>query len=213
MSVLYKKYIPMGITAITGLIVILDYYIKVPVINNASKAVTSWGSHLAYFATLLALLTILRQSQRKIARQEKDWYFYVYLLVILASMVGLGLVFTTSDSRYTWMYDNFYRPVGSTMMALMGFYFMSATYRAFRVRSVPVLFAMIACIVILISVAPAGPVWFPGIRNVSIWIEDYFSQAGIRAFTMAGAIGSLGVGIRVLTGRETGYFGKEEEEE
>jgi hypothetical protein len=213
MSIVYKKYIPIGITAITGVIVLFDYYVKIPEINSASTILTSWGTHLSYFAVLISALMIVRQSIPKIIKQEKDWYFYGYMLTILIIMSATGFISGIASSNYSWWYNNFYGPVSTTLMAIMGIYLMSASYRAFRIRSVPVFGAMIACIVVLIATAPAGPVWFPWFGALSQWIQAYPSQAGIRAFTMAAAIGTLASGIRTLIGLEIGFLGAKEDKD
>jgi hypothetical protein len=213
MSITMKRYVPMGLAIFSGFAVIFGFFLDIPIINTVEDTLTSWVSYLNYFAVLVGTAGVLRLSIPRLLKRGKDWPIDAYSITMIAVMFGLGMTVGTKSFGYTWLYDNFYRPVSASIFAMLGFYLLSASYRAFRVKSLPVLGSIIAVILILINSAPAGPALFPTIASMAVWVRDVPSKAGMRGYIMAAAFGAISIGIRVLVGRETTYLGQKGQEE
>lgn len=213
MSIVVKRYIPMGIAVISALAVIFGFFLEVPIINTVENTLTSWVSYMNYFAVLVGTIGVIRMAVPRLMKKSEGWPVDAYSIILIAVMFGLGMIYGTKSFGYKWFYDNFYRPVSATVFAMLGFYLLSASYRAFRIRSLPVLGAILSCTLILVQSAPAGSALFPGVGTIANWVRDYPSKAGLRGYIIAAAFGAISIGIRIISGRETTYLGQKGEEE
>jgi membrane-associated HD superfamily phosphohydrolase len=212
MSLVFRRYIPLGITFVTGLIVSSSYFIKLPELQSTESMITSWVTFMGYFAAVLATIQLSYSYGMKIIKKDKDTPYYAFALILFALMTIAGIGFGINYPVYTWLYDNLYRPVTATILAMLGFYLLSATYRAYRVKSIALAFCIISCFLFLIATAPAGPALLPQVSIIADWIRDNVSTAGLRGYVIAAAIGAISLGIRTLIGRERGYLGRAKEE-
>ncbi|MFH0848888.1 MAG: hypothetical protein V1857_05250 [archaeon] len=211
MSATVRRNLPLMITFIIGMLVISDYYIKVPSFNKAVSDAMVFVLVVASFAVIIGTATATRIHARNVIRRRTGWYNSVALLAALYGMLILGLVFAegkfTAHPTYQYWWTNIYVPLDSTIFSLLAFYISSAAYRAFRVRTREATVLLISAVIVMLGRAPIGQAIWPAIGPITSWIMSVPNTAGMRGVTMGVALGTLSMGIRVLIGRERGYLG------
>lgn len=112
-------------------------------------------------------------------------------------------------------------PLQSTTFALLGFFIVSAAYRAFRIRSVEAGLMTVVAFVVMLGQVPVGQLltsWLPAtgfwsylrIENVTNWLLTVPNTAATRGIMFGSAIGGFALSLRVWLSLERGsYFSKE----
>ena len=214
MSFIKNKELPMAICSILAIILVVTYFFELPTsINEIVEEIQVWSMTVASIALGLGLFNLTRLHLRNIQRREKGmWYFSAWLLFIMYAMVVIGVAFTIKDPNYSWLYNNMYLPLGSTMYAITGFFVISASYRAYRVRNLESIMMTIPAICVMLLNAPFGSLIWPGFPVLGKWFMDIISTSGFRGITItAYGIGSAILGIRVILWMEKGVVVPETE--
>lgn len=211
MSVAIRRNLPLVITFIAGMLMIGDYYIKVPDFN---KLVADWLKFVnvaATFAVVIGMVTLTRIHARRLSQHKEGWHNSLALIIALYGLLITGLVLGegkfTAHPTYAYWFNNLYVPLDSTIFSMLAFYITSASYRAFRARSAEATVLLISAVVVMIGRAPIGPAIWSDLVPIVSWIMAVPNTAGMRGIVIGVALGVLSMGIRVLLGRERGYLG------
>jgi len=214
MSAVVRRYLPLLITFIVGMMVIGDYYFKTPATASFNKMTSDamvFVLVVASFAVIVGTGTATRIHVRNLTKKRAGWYNSLGLLVALYGMLILGLVLAegkfTAHPMYAYWWTTIYVPLDSTIMSLLAFYIVSAAYRAFRVRTREATVLLISAVLVMLGRAPIGQVVWSDLGPITSWIMSVPNTAAMRGIIIGVALGTLSMSIRVLTGRERGYLG------
>jgi hypothetical protein len=222
MSTTLKKTIPVAIVAIVALIVMMDYFIVAPPVNTAGKSWTdttvkdlqNWGVILTAFALGFGAVNLFYFHSKHISRRTPDqWQFSLWLLIVIVIFTVTGVAMGPSSDQYNWLYNASYFALSATVYSSLGFYMTSGLYRALRFKNIESGIFLVVGLVVLAKNAPAMAVYFPVLGTWVSFISDVLTTSAQRGIMIGGALGAISLGIRTMTGRETGFLGKLTEEE
>ncbi len=214
-----RREVPLIITATTGFIFIIQFFVPHPPFNRTQDIFNDWVNIIIGFAIVLGVLNLLRVNLNKMSKRSKGWLFalVVILGLVIYTIVGLafsgGRSFQNPGSSFYWVYINVFYPLNSTMFALLAFFVASASYRAFRARNKEATLLLIAATILMLGRVPLGEYlsgWLPeGYRlsSLSDWIMDFPQTAGQRAIMMGIALGIISTSLRIILGIERTYLG------
>jgi hypothetical protein len=212
-----RREVPLIITAIIGIVFVIQYFVPHPPFNRLGAWFADWFSIVAACAIVLGALNLLLHSAKTAARRKEGWGFALVIIASFFLMVVIGLsdgeAFNESTSGYTWMYNFVYNPLSSTMYAILAFFVASASYRAFRARNTEATLLLASAFLVMLGRVPIGDVmtlWMPeGYRmsDVATWIMDFPQTAGQRAIMIGIALGLVSTALRVILGIERSYLG------
>ncbi len=211
MSVAIRRNLPLVITFIAGMLMIGDYYIKVPNFNTLVADWLKFVNVAATFAVVIGIVTLTRIHARRLSQHKEGWHNSLALIIALYGLLITGLVLGegkfTAHPTYAYWFNNLYVPLDSTIFSMLAFYIASASYRAFRARSAEATVLLISAVVVMIGRAPIGPAIWSDLVPITSWIMAVPNTAGMRGIVIGVALGVLSMGVRVLLGRERGYLG------
>ncbi|NIN63706.1 MAG: hypothetical protein GTO63_03125, partial [Anaerolineae bacterium] len=141
-----------GITLVVGFLMIVNYYFggALPAAQTASTIVQKWTVIVAAFALIVGLVNITRIHFNHLLRRSKgQWMFSLWCLILMYVMIVLGLVGTTRNPGYQWLYKYIFLPIDATMYSSLAFFISSAAYRAFRARNVEAFLLLASGIIVL----------------------------------------------------------------
>jgi hypothetical protein len=108
------------------------------------------------------------------------------------------------------------------MFSLTAFFIASASFRAFKARSIESTLLLGSAFLVMIFRVPLGEVlwsqltpstWSSSTWNISWFIDTFimgaFNNAGQRAIQIASAIGLISVSLKIILGVERSYLGGE----
>ena len=109
---------------------------------------------------------------------------------------------------YRWLFLYILVPMEATMFALLAFYIASASFRAFRARSLEASLLLIAAIFVMIGRVPIGDyIWEP-LGDIADWIMQYPNGAAKRAIMIGVGLGMAATSLKLMLGIERAYLGK-----
>ena len=128
--------------------------------------------------------------------------------------------YVADGSAFWYMYEYVYKPLQSTMFAMLAFYVASAAFRAFRARNAESVMLLGTAFIILLGRTAAGAIltsqlpetglWsFFRIENLADWIMLTFNTAGNRAIMIGIALGIVATSLKVLLGIDRSYLGSD----
>ncbi len=79
-----RKEVPFAILVVVTLIVVAEFFFKIPAVTTAANEFKTWGIIIAAFALGLASINLGRVHLTRAAQKRKDWPFSVILLVSMA---------------------------------------------------------------------------------------------------------------------------------
>jgi len=100
-------------------------------------------------------------------------------------------------------------PLGAAMFAMLAFYIASASYRAFRMRSLEATILLISAVLVMLGRAPIGELMWNQFPTIATWLLNIPNTAGQKAIMIGSAIGAFATSLRILLGIERGHLGME----
>lgn len=231
-----KRTVPMVIAGTTGFVLVISYFI--PYTESWGEDAMAWFNILAAVAFLLGGGNLVWMQLKKISEQQAGWgYAAVTLVSFLVTLyVGLFKVgarptaafpehpwaapYDQNGSVFWWCVEYLYRPLASTMFALLAFFISSAAFRAFRAKNAEATILLATAFIVLLGRTHAGTIltgWFPEslawarFDNLTNYFMLVFNLAGMRAIMIGIALGVASTSLKVLLGADRSYLGSGEE--
>ena len=205
-----RKELPLGIAGVVGFIVLLDYFLKMPSLNNLSKLLQDWAIIVSGFALALAAVNLVLRHTSIVTQPQKktdERIYSAFLLLGLAYFTITGIGWGITKTPFKWAYDNFFSPVGAATFSILVFFIASAAFRTFRARNHEATVLLLCGIVVMLGNAPVGEVFWKGFPGISAWLMKIPNVAGNRGVMIGAALGSIAVGVRTLLGLDRAYLG------
>jgi hypothetical protein len=139
--------------------------------------------------------------------------YSLWLLIVIVLFTVIGVLYGPTSSQYNWIYNASYFALSATVYSSLGFYMTSGVYRALRIKNIESGIFLVVGLIVLAKNAPALTVYFPSLATAVSFISDVLTTSAQRGIMIGGALGAISLGIRTMTGRETGFLGKLSEEE
>ncbi len=200
---------PMLIGSVMGVILILEYFLNIPVLGSIGSNLRQWGIIVAGFALMLAAINLLRIHLQTIA-ESKDTEERVFSLILLAGLLSIaisGVFLGQENPVFRFLFDNMVQPLGATIFSSLIFFIVSASFRAFRARNLDSTLLLVAGILIMLGKAPVGEVIWEQFPAIAVWLEDYPNLAGNRGILIGTGVGTVALGLRILTGLDRSHLG------
>jgi hypothetical protein len=169
----------------------------------------------------LGLFSLIRMHFNNVVRQRSGWVNSLALLVSTLSMMVFGFWSRANlhhpqwvDQVYHHLFDGVYQNMDAAMFSLIAFFILSASYRAFRIRSFEASILMTSALIVLLGLSFGGLItdkvpdyglWSNfRIETWSSWILNIISSPGLRAIDFGVGLGGLAMGLRIWLGIEKG---------
>lgn len=209
MSLLVRRQIPILLVFVTSLLVMVDYFLKIPGTGPVVKDLQNWGIILAAFALGFGAVNLFVLHTRHISRRTAgQWPFSIWLLIVLVVFTVVGVATGATSATYSWLYNASYFALSATVYSSLGFYMTSGCYRALRARNVESVLLLIVGLISLAKNAPALVVAAPIIGDMEAWLSAVPTTSAQRGIMIGAALGAIALGVRTMTGRETGFLGR-----
>ena len=196
------RLIPTAIAIGVGLVVLLDYFFTLPLLDKVGEAFKQWTIILTAFALLLGLINLFQVHLTRIVRRHEASAGYSVIVVITAALVFVvGLWFMLPSAPMTWIFDNLYAPLQGAFFALVAFFLATAAYRALRARNIETMWMLLAALVVFAGQTPILGV----LADAREWVLNIPSTAGVRGILLGVALGTIATALRLLIGLDRPY--------
>jgi len=218
-----KRRFPLLLVFIFGIMGIIPYYIPHAAYQNFDNGLRNdFLRILSAFAIILGLVSLMRVHHDKIKRKRENWQFSYVLIIgfVVSGIIGLlggvegELFLPTRIAGFQFdiqtLYLNIIVPLGSTMFALLAFFMASASYRAFRARSLESSLLLGAAFIIMIGVLPLADRISTHLPSFAQWVMDIPNVAAKRGITFGIALGGIATSLKIILGIERSWLGGKE---
>ena len=210
-----KTTAPLAFGFAVGLIMFLQYFVPHPSMQRAYNVVLDWKQVVIGMTLILGVWSLVRFHATRIQRRHESRMYSIVALVGLVGMVTAAAIGGTERGAYNWLFEYVQAPMQSTMFALLAFYVASASYRAFRARSVHATLLLIAGVVVMLGRVPIGE--YLGVTafgkelsvpKLATFILDVPNLAAKRGILIGVGLGVTATALKILLGIERTYLGK-----
>jgi hypothetical protein len=228
-----KRGVPIAITFLVGLSLVIAFYVPHAPFDSLDRHIPEYFNIIAAFAFILGGGNLLRVHLTRISRRDHEWTYSIvtvagFLVMMIAGLAkiaqtesgpGTNLSVDLADDSllYNWLYEAIFVPCQATMFSLLAFFVASASYRAFRAKTLEASILLFAAFVILAGRTPVGhalTAWVPApfdqylhIPNLSAWIMSIPNLAGQRTIQIGIALGIISNSLRLILGIERSHLG------
>lgn len=203
----YKRELPLVISTLCGLFMVFEYAFIFPdPVTNVANELQNFVTIIAAFALGTGAISILRYHSFKVIQKKARWGYSIITIALLLTMIGAGLIQGPRGPLVLWLYVNVTTPAMGMFKAFRGFFVASASYRAFKVKTVEATILMVTAIILLFVGAPISTGMWPVIGRIGDWILNVPNVAGYRGLIIGVALAMVGLSIRILLGQERGYL-------
>jgi len=192
-----KKVLPIGAAILSGLLVLIDFFVPYPSLDALGAALVEGTTILAGFAILLGVLNLLSVHGQRIAAEKRGRGLSVVLIASLVATLVVGVTLPGSTAL-NWIFDYMYYPLQATMAALLAFFAVSAAYRAFRLRNTQAAIMLATSLLVLLTQLPFSQAISPYLPMAHDWIFRVPVTAGVRGIVLGAALGTIATALRIL---------------
>jgi hypothetical protein len=197
------KWLATAVAMAVGIIVLLDFFIDLPLLDALGTAFREWTIILTAFALIVGMGNLLRVHTLGILRRNEPGAGHSVVVLLTAAIVlAIGLLFgLTETSPMTWLFNNVYEPLQGAFFALTAFFLATAAYRALRARSMETTLMLLAALVVFLGQTPL----VDALSDAKEWVLRVPSEAGVRGILLGVALGTIATALRLLVGMDRPY--------
>ena len=203
-----KGLLSTAVAIATGLIVLVGYFVEIPILVNLRVTILNWVILLAAVALFVGLFNLLAVHADKIRNKQKGGIYSLVLIFSLLTTLILGLWLRPDHALMALIFNAIQLPVETSLMAMLVVTLTYASIRLLRRRNnlISIIF-LVTALLILLGTAPLPFVGYVPILSDLIrpFIAQVLAAAGARGILIGVALGSLTTGLRVLFGADRPY--------
>jgi len=212
-----KRQVPLIITFVVGVIVFLSGIMTLKIgffdLKTVSSTMTGWGTLVSAFAAFIAALSIIFVHFKRIQNTKKSPLTVLNssaLLISMGLMAVLGIVGQLTKGTplplFVDIFRNVINPAGAAIFAMLGFFITSASYRAFRARSLEASILLVSALLIMLGRIPIGEQLWSQFPALADWLSSVPNAAAQRGILIGAAVGAISTSIRTILGFERGHL-------
>jgi hypothetical protein len=206
-----RTQIPLTICAIAGIFMAVQYF--VPALLPIYNRMNDYMQVITAFSLVLGVASVIHRHGGRLRPQRggerklhKDWPYSLVVVVSMTLMLLAGFIGGRDrTSFFQTLFNSVLLPVQSTMFALLAFYLASASFRAFRTRSIDATVLLVAAVIVMIGRLDDGSTF--KIPQMARLILDGPNLVAKRAILIGVGLGMASTALKVVLGIERSYLG------
>lgn len=200
-----------GLVTAVGLLMIVEYYVAIPLLNSIAATLRAWGVIVATFAVGIGTVNLAMVHLRKAQRRQGKGIPSIALLAILLFTILSGVIGGRSSPLLNFVYEGVIQPVNNAIFSLLACFIASAAYRSFRVRNVEASILLGISLIVMLGQMPMSKVLVPSSASIASWITSVLNVAGQRGIIIGTGIAFISLSLRVILGMERQLIGTSDE--
>jgi len=198
-----------GIAIVSGVIVLLGYFINLPGLHDLRMLLVDWAVILAAVALLVGVLNLAIVHWKHFkASQKGSGNSLVLIISILVTIFIIAVWGGPTTAGSMWIYNFILIPIEASLLALLAVVLIYAFARMFhRSITIPVLVFAGVVLFVLVGAFTLPGLNFPLLVELRAWITQVWALAGMRGILLGIALGTIATGLRILLGSDRPYGG------
>lgn len=194
-----------------GCIVLLGYFLPLPLLTMLKDVFLHYGAILAAVALFVGLVNLISVHWRRVKQGARGSFYSMVLLLAMGITILVVAYFGPTGSWSMWVFNNIQLPIETSLMALVVVILVFASIRLVRRR--PNWFTLLfigTALLVLLGSAPILGLELPllhGSGSLRTIISQIPAAAGARGLLLGVALGTIATGLRILIGADRPYSG------
>jgi len=190
-----------------GIFMLVQFFLLHPAVRNAAGALNQWANIVLAASIFLGVLNLIRVHTSRIAALRKGWAYSAITVSGICITAGAGLFGKTGQGGlFQHLFEHVIFPLEAMTFALLAFYIASASFRAFRVKSLNATVMLTAAVIVIIGRVPLGQLFGQWIVDLAGFLLEYPNAGAKRAMTIGVGLGAAAMSIKVILGIERTYL-------
>ena len=209
-----RRQVPLALCFVFGVVMVLIEFSPHPYSKSLYNEVINWSLIIGPFALVLGVATLVQTHWIRIRRRAEYWQYSFVVFIGMIVMVAIGIPFGPDHKAFKWLFKYIQIPMDATMFSLLAFFIASASYRAFRARTLEATLLLVAALIVMIGNAPIGDfIWnkimpFDNLPSTARqWILENPNLSSRRGVILGVSLGVISQSIRIILGIERSYLG------
>ena len=201
-----------------GFFYAIVYYVAVPGtvdLQAASDQLLAYLTAVLTAAFAIGIINLTRVHVINIKRKRATWKYSLLLMICLYGMAMFSIiaspfaldpqaavipanVIAFATPIWVFLYYKILVNINSSIFSLLGFFIVSAAYRAFKARSLESTILLAAGLLVVLGQAPIANLLWPGFSAIRDWILAFPNTAGQRGILIGAALAILTFSVRRL---------------
>lgn len=211
------RQLPFLLVTVFGIFMAVQFFIPHQVSVDVYTYLLDTLQIISMFTLVVGIASLVRVNAARVEKRGENWQYAIITLIGLVIMLIVG--FFSKDWKFTWnspaglqnpifkhLFDYVVTPIQSAMFATLAFYIGSASYRAFRARSVLASLLLLAALIVMLRFTPLGV--GSVVYDTATWLMNVPNLAAQRAIVIGVGIGIVATALKVVLGIERGYLGR-----
>lgn len=200
--------LPLFICLIAGLFMAVQYFM--PAALPAYNRLNDYLQIVYAFSIVLGVASVVHRHGGRLRKLKKDWPYSLAAIASMILMLAAGFIGGRGrESIFQQLFNAILLPVQATMFALLAFYLASASFRAFRTRSLDATVLLVSAVIVMIGRLDDGQTLH--IPDISRWILNSPNLVAKRAILIGVGLGMASTALKVVLGIERSYLGSGKE--
>lgn len=195
-----------AIAIATGLVVLLGYFVNIPLLVGVRLVFVRWAVILAAVGLIVGLLNLLSVHWRKVTTRQKGAAYSALLILAMLATLGIAGFFGPAAAWSLWIFNYIQVPVEASLLALLSVVLVYAAARMLRRQADGFTLLFVATVlIVLIGTAGLPGLDLPALAELRAWISQVPATAGARGLLLGIALGTAAAGLRILMGADRPY--------
>jgi hypothetical protein len=198
-----------AIAIAVGLIVLVGYFIQIPLLLDIRTILLGWAVTVAGVAGLIGIINLIMVHWRRFtAPRGRDFYSALVIILFLVTF-GAGLVLGPGDPIFQKFILSIQVPLESSLIAVLAVSLVYASLRFLHKRNGVTALVFIISVLIFLVVSAGLLSSIPNMPLIGrlLTFLNQLPIAGARGILIGIALGSLATGLRILMGADRPYSG------
>lgn len=201
-----------------GFFYAIVYYVAIPGpvdLQAVSDQLLAYITAVLTAAFAVGIINLTRVHVTNVKLKRGPWRYSILLIISLYGMALFSMIASPfaldprgtviptgliAFARPVWqfLYYKILVNINSSIFSLLGFFIVSAAYRAFKARSLESTILLVAGLLVVLGQAPVADLVWPGFGAIRDWILTFPNTAGQRGILIGAALGILAFSVRRL---------------
>lgn len=198
-----------AIASISGVVVLLGYFLDYPSLRDLRNMFVDWAVILAAVALLVGVLNLARVHWKRVKTGQKGSLDSLVLIISFLVTLVIVIVFGGPTAPWSmWIYNNILIPVETSLLALLAVILIYTFARMFaRGITAPMLIFAGVVLFTLVGAVSLPGLEIPLLAELRDWVTQVWALAGLRGILIGVALGTIATGLRILLGSDRPYSG------
>ena len=193
----------------SGLIVLIGYFIDLPIIDSLRTRFLEWALILAGIALFIGVVNLIQVHWMKFRQHEKGSINSLVLIITMFIVILVGGYFGPTTKASLWIFNYVQIPIESSLMAILSVLlaYILARLLGRRMNFFNLVFIGVVLVTLFGEISITG-LQIPGLAGFSRWINQVPAMAGARGIILGVVLGTVATGLRILYGSDRPYGGE-----